>query len=75
MGLESFFDWFKEQAGYVLFIVLIIGIFVTGGVKRAWIAMIGGVIIGCAFIGVFIISPDIIKNISEFATEKLSLNN
>jgi uncharacterized membrane protein len=71
MGLEELFNWVKEQAGYVLMMVLIVVILVTAA-KRAWIAMIGA-LIGIAFVGIFIVNPNVIVNLSEWFGEKLSL--
>ena len=71
MGLEEVFNWVKEQAGYVLMIVLIVVILVTAA-KRAWIAMLGAVI-GIAFVGIFIVNPNVIVELSEWFGEKLNL--
>ncbi|KAA9014914.1 hypothetical protein [Niallia endozanthoxylica] len=71
MGLEEIFNWVKEQAGYVLMIVLIVVVLVTAA-KRAWIAMLGAVI-GIAFVGIFIVNPNVIVNLSEWFGEKLKL--
>ena len=71
MGLEELFNWVKEQAGYVLMMVLIVVILVTAA-KRAWIAMIGA-LIGIAFVGIFIVNPTVIVDLSEWFGEKLSL--
>ena len=71
MGLEELFNWVKEQAGYVLMMVLIVVILVTAA-KRAWIAMIGA-LIGIAFVGIFIVNPNVIVDLSEWFGEKLSL--
>jgi uncharacterized membrane protein len=71
MGLEEVFNWVKEQAGYVLMIVLIVVILVTAA-KRAWIAMLGAVI-GIAFVGIFIVNPNVIVDLSEWFGEKLNL--
>ncbi|WP_394237476.1 hypothetical protein [Niallia oryzisoli] len=71
MGLEEVFNWVKEQAGYVLMIVLIVVVLVTAA-KRAWIAMLGAVI-GIAFVGIFIVNPNVIVNLSEWFGEKLKL--
>jgi hypothetical protein len=71
MGLEELFNWVKEQAGYVLMMVLIVVILITAA-KRAWIAMIGA-LIGIAFVGIFIVNPTVIVDLSEWFGEKLSL--
>lgn len=71
MSLAGLFSWVMEQARYVLFIALVILILWTGA-KRAWIAMIGA-LIGLAFIGIFIINPEILVGISEWATDRLNL--
>lgn len=73
MSLQGIFEWVKEQAQYGLFIALIILVLVTA-VKRAWIAMIGA-LIGLAFVGIFIISPDIIVNLAEWLGGKLNIGN
>ena len=72
MGLEGLFDWILEQARYLLFIALIAIILITG-FKRAWIAMAGG-ILGLTVVGIFILNPEILTNLSEWATERLNLN-
>jgi uncharacterized membrane protein len=71
MGLEELFNWVKEQAGYVLMIVLIIVILITAA-KRAWIAMLGA-LIGIAFVGIFVANPNVITDLSEWLGEKLNL--
>ena len=73
MSLEGLFTWFSQEIKWALFIVLFVALIVTA-FKRAWIAMVG-VVIGLAFIGIFIIQPDILINISEFIAEKLNLGN
>lgn len=73
MSLEGIFTWFSTEAKWALFIILIIALIVTA-FKRAWISLIG-VVIGLAFIGIFIVQPDILINISEFIAEKLNLGN
>lgn len=71
MGLEEIFNWVKEQAGYVLMIVLIIVILVTAA-KRAWIAMMGA-IVGLAFVGIFIVNPTVIVDLAEWFGSKLNI--
>lgn len=71
MGLAGIYEWVMEQARYILFIALVILILVTA-VKRAWIAM-AGALIGLAAVGIFIINPEILIGISEWATDKLNL--
>ncbi|MEC1158702.1 TcpD family membrane protein [Cytobacillus horneckiae] len=71
MGVQGLFEWLQQQAQYVLFIVLIVIILVTGA-KRAWIAMIAS-IIGLAFIGIFILNPDIISSLAEWLNSKLNI--
>lgn len=73
MGLEGLYDWFLEQGKILLFITLIC-LIIWAVVKRAWIAMVG-IIIGAAFVGIFILNPEIITNISEFMSDKLNLAN
>lgn len=71
MSLQGIFEWIKEQAQYGLFIALIFLILLTG-VKRAWIAMIGAVI-GLAFVGIFILNPNIITNLAQWLGGRLNL--
>lgn len=71
MGLEEVFNWIKEQAGYVLMIVLIIVILVTAA-KRAWIALMGA-IVGLAFVGIFIVNPTVIVDLAEWFGDKLRI--
>lgn len=71
MGLEGVFTWIMEQARYLLFIALIAIILFTA-VKRAWLAM-AGALVGLAFVGIFIINPEILIGISEWFTGALNL--
>lgn len=71
MGLSGLYLWVMEQARYLLFIALVILILWTA-MKRAWIAM-AGALIGLAAVGIFIINPEILIGISEWATDKLNL--
>lgn len=71
MSLQGVFEWLQQQAQYGLFIALIILILVTA-VKRAWIAMIGS-LIGLAFVGIFLLNPDIINTLAEWLSSKLSI--
>lgn len=71
MGLEGVFVWVMEQARYLLFIALI-GIILYTAFKRAWIAM-AGALLGLAFVGIFIINPEILIGISEWFTTRLNL--
>ncbi|MEK5069589.1 hypothetical protein [Sporosarcina sp. FSL K6-1508] len=73
MSLEGLFTWISEEIKWALFIVLFVALIVTA-FKRAWIALIG-VLIGLAFIGIFIVNPEVLINISEFFAEKLNLGN
>lgn len=71
MGLGGFFDWFQEQVKYVLFFALFIALIVTA-FQRAWIAMVG-VIVGLAFIGIFIVQPDMIIDLGSWISDKVRL--
>lgn len=71
MSLQGVFEWLQQQAQYGLFIALIILILVTA-VKRAWIAMIGS-LIGLAFVGIFLLNPNIINTLAEWLSSKLSI--
>lgn len=71
MSLQGVFEWIKEQAQYGLFIALIVLILVTA-VKRAWIAMIGS-LLGLAFVGIFILNPDVINTLATWLGGKLDI--
>ncbi|PID03792.1 hypothetical protein CSV67_03900 [Sporosarcina sp. P2] len=73
MSLEGLFNWASQEIKWALFIVLFVALIVTA-FKRAWIALVG-VLIGLAFIGIFIVNPDTLISISEFIAEKLNLGN
>ncbi len=73
MSLQGVFEWIKEQAQYGLFIALIVLILVCA-VKRAWIAMIGS-LVGLAFVGIFLLNPDIINTLAEWLGGKLSIGS
>lgn len=71
MDLSTLFEWLKEQASYVLMIIGIIIILVTAA-QRRWTAMIGA-IIAIAFIGIFVLNPEIIKTMSNWLNDKVNL--
>lgn len=71
MDLAGLFDWVKEQATYILFIILIIGVLVLA-FKRAWIQMVG-LIIGLAVVGIFIANPNVITDVADWLSSKISL--
>ncbi|MFZ7947162.1 MULTISPECIES: hypothetical protein [Bacillaceae] len=70
MSIESLFDWFAGEVKWALFIALLVLLIVTA-FKRAWIAMVG-VVIGLAFIGMFIVKPDLIITLAEWLTNLLN---
>jgi uncharacterized membrane protein len=71
MDLAGLFEWVKEQATYILFIILIIGVLVLA-FKRAWIQMVG-LIIGLAVVGIFIANPNVITDVADWLSSKVSL--
>lgn len=71
-GFQGIFEWVKTQGQYGLMIILIVVILVCA-VKRAWIGMIGA-IVGLAAVGIFIVNPDIIKDISEWFSSLLNIS-
>lgn len=71
LGLGDFFSWGQEQMRYLLFLGLFIALVVTA-FKRAWIAMIG-VIVGLAFVAIFIVQPDMIIRLGQWFSKTLSL--
>lgn len=71
MGLETLFDWGKEQAKYVLFLGLFVVLIVTA-FKRAWIAMIGA-FVGLSFIAIFIANPEVIIDVGDWISRTLSI--
>lgn len=72
VGLSGLYEWIKEQAKIILFIILI-GLLVVTIVKRAWVSAVG-VLVGMALVGVFITNPEYITNLSSWLAEKLSLD-
>ncbi len=71
MSVSGLFNWFSTEIKYVLFIALFVLLIVTA-FKRAWIAMVG-VLIGLAFIGIFIVNPNAILSLSQWLASKLSI--
>lgn len=71
MDLAGLFEWVKEQATYILFIILIIGVLVLA-FKRAWIQMVG-LIIGLAVVGIFIANPNVITDVADWLSTKVSI--
>ncbi|MBM7716012.1 hypothetical protein JOC94_003023 [Bacillus thermophilus] len=70
MSIENLFDWLAGEVKWALFIALLVLLIVTA-FKRAWIAMVG-VVIGLAFIGMFIVKPDLIITLAEWLTGLLN---
>lgn len=73
LSLSAFQGWFMDQVKIFITIILIVLLFVTA-YKRAWVAMIG-VIIGLAILGIFIINPEAITNLSEWLAEKIGMGS
>lgn len=73
LSLNAFQDWFMDQVKIFITIILIVLLFVTA-YKRAWVAMIG-VIIGLAVLGIFIVDPQAITNLSEWLAEKIGMGS
>ena len=71
VSLKGFFDWFKQQAEIVLFIILLALLIVTI-VRRAWVQALG-ILVGLMLLGIFIWKPSIIMNLSKWLAGKLSL--
>lgn len=71
MSLSELFTWFSNEVKWAMFIVLLVLLIVTA-FKRAWVAMVG-VVLGLAFIGIFIAKPDIILNLSDWLAGLLSI--
>lgn len=71
MGLQGISDWIIAQVEILLLIVFVILLIVTA-YKRAWIAM-AAVIIGFAFIGIFVVNPDVVLTLSEWLNNRLQL--
>jgi len=64
-------NFIVEQVEILLIIGFIILLIITA-YKRAWIAMIA-VIIGFAFIGIFVTNPEILLTLSEWLNDKLNI--
>lgn len=71
MSLEGIKDFIVEQVEILLIIAFIVLIVITA-YKRAWIAMIG-VLLGFAFIGIFVADPDLILSLSEWLNNKINV--
>lgn len=71
MGLQGIADWILAQVEILLLIVFVILLIVTA-YKRAWIAM-AAVIVGFAFIGIFVVNPNILLTLSEWLNGRLQL--
>lgn len=71
MGLQGVADWILAQVEILLLIVFVILLIVTA-YKRAWIAM-AAVIVGFAFIGIFVVNPNILLTLSEWLNGRLQL--
>ncbi|MBG9728010.1 hypothetical protein ABD87_00200 [Lysinibacillus sphaericus] len=61
MGVSGLYTWVQEQAQYLLFIAVII-LSLVMAFKRQWIGLVG-TLAGLAIIGLFIISPEMIKTV------------
>lgn len=73
MSLSELFTWFSTEVKWAMFIVLLVLLIVTA-FKRAWVAMVG-VILGLAFIGIFIVNPDVILSLSDWLAGLLSIGS
>lgn len=71
MSLEGIFQWFSEQVQYILLFVLFI-VLLAAAYKRAWLTMIGS-LIGLAFIGIFVVNPEVLLSLSEWLGGQLDL--
>lgn len=71
MSIQGVYEWFTAEVQWALMIGLLVLLIVTA-FKRAWIAMIG-VLIGMAFIGMFIINPNLILDLAEWFTGMFGL--
>jgi len=71
MSLQGIADWIIQQVEILLIIAFVILLIVTA-YKRAWIAM-AAVIVGFAFIGIFIVNPNILLNLSEWLNGMLQI--
>ena len=71
MSLEGLFTWFSAEIKWALFIVLL-GLMIVTAFKRAWIAMIG-ILVGMAFIGIFIVNPETLITLSEWLSGLLGI--
>lgn len=71
MDITSLFDWFKGQVEIVLYMV-IIGLLLFTAWKRAWILMVG-VLLGGAFIAIFVANPNMITTLGQWMSNKLSM--
>lgn len=65
--MDQLFAWGQQQMRYILFLGLFIALGVTA-FKRAWVAMIG-VIIGLAFVAIFIVQPDMIIRLGQWVSK------
>lgn len=72
VGLNDFWTWFKKQAEIVLFIVLLV-LLIAAIIKRAWVSAIG-ILIGLSLIGIFILEPKALLNLSEWLGGLLGIN-
>lgn len=63
MGVSGLYTWVQEQAQYILFIAVII-LSLVMAFKRQWIGLVG-TLAGLAIIGLFIISPEMIKTVGS----------
>jgi len=71
LDLAGIKDWVVEQVGILLTIAFIILLVITA-YKRAWIGM-AAVVVGFAFIGIFVFKPEILLALSEWMGEKLNI--
>lgn len=71
LTLAGVFEWFAAQIKYILFFGMLI-LLIVSAFRRAWITLFAS-LIGVAFIGIFVITPDIILTISEWLSGLLNM--
>ncbi|MFS0890949.1 hypothetical protein [Peribacillus frigoritolerans] len=73
MDLGGLFEWFQQQAQYVVYTILII-VLISCVWKRAWILAVISML-GIGFVTIFVINPEIIESLAGWIADKVNLES
>ncbi|MBD7939646.1 hypothetical protein H9655_21620 [Cytobacillus sp. Sa5YUA1] len=71
MDLGGLFQWFQQQAQYVVYTILII-VLISCIWKRAWILAVVSML-GIGFVTIFVVNPQIIEGLSGWIATRVSI--